>query len=211
MARFYIYMKYLKLVFIKWIPLAVVVSLTAVLVFGAVQQAIRQTANSPQVQMAEDVADVYNSGMTEDFSVQHRWDIAKTLTPFIMIFDAEGRPTAGNALIDSKAPLPPIGVFDKAKITGENRFTWEPKPGVRIATVIVPYSVAGGGSGFVLVGRSLRETEHTVQRIAFDVLIGWIVMMVASFKAVFLTNLKHREKRKDVVDFDVEHFSEQVS
>ncbi len=90
-------MKYLKFVFIKWIPLAVVVSLTAVLVFGAVQQAIRQLANSPQVQMAEDIADVYASGMAQDFSAQHRWDIVRTLTPFIMIFDAQGRPVAGSA------------------------------------------------------------------------------------------------------------------
>ncbi|GEM_PF-3869856 len=116
------------------------------------------------------------------------------------------------ALLNGIAPVPSIGVFENAKIRGRNIFTWEPQSGVRVATVIVPYyTVEGGGSGFVLVGRSLCEMERVIEEIAFDVLIGWIVMMGASFVAVFITNLKHWEKRKNVSGVDTELLDGQMS
>ena len=187
-------MKNSKHIFLQWLPFVVMGTLTAMLVFGAVQQTMRQTANSPQVQIAEDVAAVYASGQAQDFSAQGRRDISKTLSPFIIVFDAAGKPIAGNAELNGIMPTPPAGVFEHAKAKGENRFTWQPEPSVRIAAVIMPYTLnskeaVGTVSGFVLAGRSLRETQHLIETIRLDILFGWIIMMVFSFITIVFVNL----------------------
>jgi len=40
-----------------WVPLAVVATVMAGMVYGVAQQVLRQSANDPQIQLAGDVAD----------------------------------------------------------------------------------------------------------------------------------------------------------
>ena len=88
-------------------------------------------------------------------------DMAKSLSTFLAIYNATGTPIGSSVSLDGKLPVPPSGVFDSVKLHGEDRFTWQPKPGLRLAAVVTQYS--GPQSGFVLVGRSLREVEIYVQ------------------------------------------------
>jgi hypothetical protein len=62
----------------------------------------------------------------------------------------------------------PSGVLDHARQSGEERVSWQPEPGVRVAAVVVRYR--GSPGGFVLAGRSLAETEARV--VKFQQLIG---------------------------------------
>jgi hypothetical protein len=42
--------------FLRWLPLAVAITILAGLVYATVQQSLRQGANDPQIQLAEDTA-----------------------------------------------------------------------------------------------------------------------------------------------------------
>ena len=49
-------MNFFVRVFLKWLPLGVAVTLVCALIYATVQQNYRQSANDPQIQMAEDAA-----------------------------------------------------------------------------------------------------------------------------------------------------------
>jgi uncharacterized protein YacL len=73
---------------------------------------------------------------------------------------------------------------------GENRITWQPREGVRIAAVIVSYQ-----NGFVLAGRNLREVEIRETQVTQFAGLAWILAIIASlvviaFSEYFLTEKK---------------------
>lgn len=146
--------------FIAWLPLGAVIVIFSGLVYAAVQQSYRMSANDPQIQVAEDVALAVSNGQAPPDSIvptQPSADMAKSLSTFLAIYSATGTPIGSSVALDGKLPIPPAGMFDYVRQHGEFKETWEPKPGLRIAAVMVPYN--GLQSGFILVGRSLREVE----------------------------------------------------
>src|SRR5512138_1801262 len=143
-----------------WLPLAIAVTGMCGLAFGLVQQVLRQGANDPQIQMAEDAAAALNGGAsTESLIPKQPVDIARSLAPFVLVYDMSGKPLAGAGLLDGKLPDYPVGALEASKDGGENRVTWQPQPGVRIASIVVPDKV-----GYVVAGRSLREVEKREDR-----------------------------------------------
>ena len=114
-------------------------------------------------------------------------DISKSLAPYVIIYDASEKPIASGAVLDGKTPNPKKEAFDFAKKTGENRFTWEAKKGVRSAVVLAYYK--GKDSGFVLAGRSLKEVEKRESQLGAQVVIAWIIILVASLTAVIVSEL----------------------
>jgi hypothetical protein len=163
-----------------WLIMAVTITGLVGLCYAAIQQDIRQSANDPQIQMAEDSA----AKLADGQPIQHvvpseKVDIAKSLAPYIIIFDATGKPLASSALLNGQTPTIPAGITDYVKQNGEDRFTWQPQPGVRSAVVVTPFK--GSNSGFVLVGRSLREIEIREDNILHLLIIGGIGILFASF------------------------------
>ena len=55
-------MRRLRNIFRGWLPFAVVVTAFCALAYATVQQSLRQAANDPQIQMAEDTAASLNGG-----------------------------------------------------------------------------------------------------------------------------------------------------
>ena len=149
----------------RWLPFAVAITGLCGLVFLEMQQVIRQSANDPQIQMAEDAAARLAAGAAADATVPRATvDIASSLAPFVIVYDAQDRVIASSATLDGATPRLPEGVLAAARQSGEDRVTWEPRAGVRIAAVVVPYH-----GGAVLAGRSLREVERReVQRSRHD-------------------------------------------
>jgi hypothetical protein len=147
----------------QWLPLVVVVTALCGLVYVTVQQAFRHIANDPQIQMAEDAVQFLNNGVSaESVLPANQIDVALSGSPFIIIFDNAGSPLASSGLLHGKIPAILPGVFDFVRKNGEDRITWQPEPGVRLATVVINYS--GDQPGFVLVARSLVETEKRVDQ-----------------------------------------------
>lgn len=167
---------------VSWLPLGVVIVIFSGLVYAAVQQSYRMSANDPQIQVAEDVSLAVTSGQAPPDSIvpaQPSADMAKSLSTFLAIYNATGTPIGSSVALDGKLPVPPSGVFDSVKLHGEDRFTWQPKPGLRLAAVVVPYS--GSQSGFVLVGRSLREVEIREANLEMMAAVAGVAALLITF------------------------------
>jgi hypothetical protein len=161
----------------------VLISCICGFVHGEVQQVLRQGANDPQIQMAEDAAALVKVSNQPHFSIQ-TIDIAVSLDPYLIIFDKSGTPVMSDALLDGKIPALPTGVFATAKSRGEYRVTWQPRPDIRQALVIVPVNNDAGQ--FVAVGRSLREVEKREDLSMQRTFIAWVIMLAVSFIGIFL-------------------------
>ena len=180
-----------------WIGLVFVITIVLGSTYLAIQQDIRAGANDPQIQLAEDGALALSGGADSQSIVsQNSIDIAKSLAPFTIVYDESGLVKASSALINGQTPQLPEGVFLSARQKGENRFTWQPSPGIRLAAVIVHFD--GPNPGFVLVGRSLREVEIREDNELHIVFLGWLIAVAGSFASLFFlrnfTRLARRSK-----------------
>jgi sensor histidine kinase regulating citrate/malate metabolism len=165
-----------------WLLIAIIVTGLSGLLYAVVQQDIRHTADDPQIQMAEDTAArLANGQQVQNVVPAEKVDIAKSLAPYIIVFDTSGKPIASSAQLDGQTPTIPSGVFDYVRQNGEDRLTWQPQPGVRSAVVVTQFQ--GPNSGFVLAGRSLREVEKREDDIMQIVLLGCFVMLLITFFA----------------------------
>lgn len=162
-----------------WVVIAVPVTILSALVYVAVQQNFRQNANDPQVQMAED-ASVALAGGKDPGSVVPgpKVEMSQSLAPWLMVLDDRGEVLASSAVLDGQTPRIPRGVLDHARTDGENRVSWQPRPGVRSALVVRRYE--GVHPGFAASGRSLREVEVRESQLTSEVGGAWLVALAAS-------------------------------
>lgn len=168
-----------------WLLVAIVVSGLCFLAYGLLQQDLRQNANDPQIQMAEDAAAQLAAGQPiQAVMPANKVDIARSLAPYMIVFDANGKPIASSAVLDGQTPTIPAGVFDSVRRGNEDRITWQPQPGVRSAIVVTQYK--GATAGFVLAGRSLREVENRENAMQEIALIIWFALLVVTFAATTL-------------------------
>jgi hypothetical protein len=160
-------------------PTAVAVTMLSGVIYAVVQQDYRQSANDPQLQLAEDAAARLSAGDSPQDVVGNEpsVDIAVSLVPYTIVFDSGGKPLVSSAVLDGSTPVPPIGVLEAATANGRNTITWQPRDGVRSAIAAIPWS-SDGQSGTVVVGRSLREVERREDRLLLMVGAGWIATLV---------------------------------
>ena len=139
------------------------------------QQVLRMSANDPQIQLAEDGAQQLSAGEDAIRLVpEHQVDMSTSLTPFVIVYDDAGRPIASSARLDGSTPRPPRGVFDFVRSNREERVTWQPRPGVRIAAV-----VTRSPNGFVVAGRNMREVEDRETLVLKLAATGWLFANIA--------------------------------
>ncbi len=168
--------------------LCVIAVLTVIFgtIYAVAQQDLRQSANDPQIQLAEDGAAALAAGgvpaslMPAD---RHVIDVSQSLAPFIMVFDNGGKVLESSMKAGNTLPVPPAGVFDYVRAHGEDHVTWQTASGLRFAAVIVPFAAvapAGGviSSGFVLAARSLREVENREANTELIAGSAWALCMI---------------------------------
>ncbi len=167
----------------SWIPLVVVITLLCGINYVTGQQVLRISANDPQIEMAEDTASELSNGQSPEVVVPRaQVDIATSLAPFIAVYDDAGKAVASSGVLHDQVPTLPSGVFDYVRQNGEDRITWQPEPGVRIATVVT--RISGARPGFVMAGRSLRQVENRETQLELLVGAGWVVTCGAALVAV---------------------------
>ena len=157
--------------------LSVVITLLCGTIYIAVHQNYRQSANDPQVQISESVAGMLSRG--EDLTSilpEQKADLNGSLATFIIVYDDSQNPTVSTAQLDGQTPELPKGVLDFAKENGQNRVTWQPKAGVRIAAVVTRYD-----KGYVLAGRSIREVESRIKMLTKQLASAWFVTIIVAF------------------------------
>jgi hypothetical protein len=165
-----------------FVPSASVGLLACLVVAVVAQQGLRQGADDPQHQMAEDAVARLDAGVPPATVVEGPTiDLGGSLAPFLVIYDSAGNVVATDGRLDGVAPVPPSGVLETATAAGIDRVTWQPRPGVRMAVVVLPWA-----GGTVLAGRSLRrveEIEANLERISAVGAIG--IVAVAAVASAF--------------------------
>jgi hypothetical protein len=168
-----------------------IATILALALYAIPQQVLRNGANDPQIQMATDLAAALNrygvsDGLHHDALLQSGGglvDMTRSLAPFLIVYDDQGRPLRATAELNGGTPAPPAGVFDYVRQHGEERVSWQPilgsAHGVRVAAVVE--RVGGAQPGFVLAGRSLREVEmceEQVRNMAGLALLGMLGLIL---------------------------------
>ena len=191
-----------------FIPIAVAVTGAFTFTYVAVQQNYRQSANDPQIQMAEDAAQaVFQSGAPASAVVRGvpPVDIATSLDPWTEVYDSSGMPLEANAVLDGAPPQLPKGLFEQstwksaktyqAPTGPETRVTWQPREGVRQAVVLVALQ-SPNGTEYVAVGRSLLRTEDRILTLTTLLGVAWVfTMAVTLITTVIATALLQKHSR----------------
>jgi hypothetical protein len=158
-----------------FLPLWFVLTFAAGISYAIGQQNLRQGANDPQVQIAQDGVTALNvSGNRPPLNFSNtKIDMSKSYDVFIITFDKSQHVTASSGILNGTTPSLPSGALDNTKKAGESNFTWQPQSGVRIAAVAQYYN--GPAEGYVLVGRSLKEVEKREDALGTMVLLAWLL------------------------------------
>ena len=166
-----------------WLPFALLVSACAGLIYVAVQQDLRQGADDPQIQIAEDAARAIEAGASADTIVPKQTvDAGVSLAPWVAVYDASGTLVASSGKLDGAALPIPQGFFNErtweankihpSPAGDETRVTWEPETGVRHAVVII-HMIVGPKGGYVVAGRSLRDVETREDMLTLETELWW--------------------------------------
>ncbi len=165
--------------------LAAIATVLALALYVIPQQVLRTGADDPQIEMATNLAarlDYYGvtDGLRQGELINSGGvvNMARSLSPFLIVYDDQGRPLGSTAQLDGLTPTPPAGVFDYVRTHGEERVTWRPIAGsraVRIAAVVE--RVDGPQPGFVLAGRSLSEVQSRIGHVQNLAGLAWLAMM----------------------------------
>jgi hypothetical protein len=162
------------------------------------QQMLRRGADHPQIEMARryvhDIADyrIVPSSVIPTGSV----DPSTSLETFVILYDSNGNRlrSTGHGL-----PDPPAGVFAYLHTHPTDEFTWQPHPGLRIATIAQRIDMPSGfdlnpNPGFILVGRSLALVQQQEDLLRRGTFITWFVLMgLLAVGALFLDRAQTRQ------------------
>ena len=171
-----------RIAILVFLPMAIVATALAGMIYVVAQQDGRWLANEPQVQLAEDAAGRLDAGGRPQDQVDPvPVDIAQSLAPFVVVYGSADNVLASGGMLDGQPPAVPAGVLATARATGRNAVTWQPRSGVRVATVSVPWT-----GGTVLAGRSLRLVEEHASQLALLVIAGWLATLAALVVAAWV-------------------------
>lgn len=159
--------------YMPWVCAALLVSVTFGTIYAAVQQDLRQAANDPQTQLAEDAASQLNLGASPASLMINRVDMVNSLAPFIIVYDRSGHVIAGSGYVGATIPTIPLGVLRHSTLGQDHAITWQPAGNIRIASVTVK-----ANNYYVVGGRSLRLVEQHEDQALFLVAFGWLLAML---------------------------------
>jgi hypothetical protein len=185
----------------KWVRELLVAMVVLTLSYGVVyfvnQQWLRQSANDPQIQLAEDYSSQLASGSALNIFYDLKLiEISQSLLPYVLVYDESGKLQFSSARLNGSIPVVPAGVLQYAKTHQVDKVTWQPKVGVRQAIVVKYYQ--GREKGYVVAGRSLTEVELREDTLTKQMFIAWIIsgilLIVVELITVRLTGQKNKQK-----------------
>lgn len=176
---------------INWIAAAVIIVIIFGTIYGTVQQAQRNDADMPQIQLALDTAAKISQNTDPNSIATGKVDLSASLQPFVIIYDKSGKPISGNGYLDNAIPTVPFGVLQAAEGKPYHTVTWQPQSGVRIAAIAV-----AEGNYFVLSGRSLLIVEQNEQKTMLISALGCLVSLAVLVLAYFVTRKSAPKNRK---------------
>lgn len=162
-------------ILLRWLQLAAVTAVSTAAAYLAAQQLWRSDANDPQIQLAREAALQLANGRPpgDVLAGEPPIDFATSVSPFVIVLDGRGEVIASSGRLHGSVRSVPAGVLDHVRASGEEAVSWQPEPGVRIASVVVRYP-----GGFVVAGRSLALSEGRTKRLGELLLLGWLASAV---------------------------------
>jgi hypothetical protein len=142
-------------------------------VYVVAQQLDRLGANDSPLRLASQVAAELREGQTTTVDAQPHVDLSRSLAPFVVVEDAQGRASDGSGFLKGSLVSLPTGVLASAGKSGQDNVTWQPAPGLRFATATLRV-----GDQFVSAGQSLKPSEDRDGTVRLLVGLGWLVSML---------------------------------
>lgn len=177
-----------------FVPIAVAVTAGFWLLYLVSLDTSFRSAFTPQAQTAAESAARLDAGADPGSVLPgYRVDMARSLYPYVIVYDASGQPLAGSATLDGRTPALPAGVLDYVR-TGVDRhdgtwypvltgptpwIVWMPGAGVSSAAVVQQWS-----GGFVVAGR-------TTDGPAGEFVLAWALTLFATAVACLLVGVVH--------------------
>jgi hypothetical protein len=181
-----------------WLPIAVATTAVCGTIAVTVQQNYRNGLDDPQIQLAHDAAARLGADAAPESVVNSpSVDAQRSLAPFLIVYGPSGVVLASGATLGGTTPSPPVGVLQTARSLARNggsssgllggardydRVTWQPRPGVRLASV----SVATADGRVVLAARNMSEVEGRESQLTWLVAFGWLVAIGGALVAAAL-------------------------
>jgi hypothetical protein len=181
-------------VFVPYLAIAVIVTVIMGLIYLTVQQNYRSGADDPQLQIARDMHDRLERGVSVQRYMNDTVTLEKSLGVFAMLYNTNGEPIQSSGFLDGKFPRLRTGVLDFVRMNEEERVTWQPKPGVRIAAVVVHTKLPT--IGYILVGRSLKEIEIREHNLMASVFTCWVIAMALIVLLAFIQLVERNKEFK---------------
>lgn len=187
-----------------WLPTAIAITIVCALVYWTMQQNYRLNGNDPQVQIAQDSVRDLNqvpdlAAIAQAFG---QVQIKDTLSTFLVVYDDNKKPVAGNGYLGDKLPELSDAHFAQTQNGADHRFTWQPEKGQKFAAVLRRFE--GQQKGYILAARSLREVEARNMMLLLASVIGWALSLIATY-ALYLSLAKHLNKSYSSHDHTHEH------
>ncbi|MES2202821.1 MAG: hypothetical protein V4474_00615 [Patescibacteria group bacterium] len=160
-----------------WFYSAVIITALCIGMYSVGQQVLRQSMNDVPVQLAEDGASKLDNGAVPAEVVPHGTpiiDIAKSLSPWLVIYDSAGKPLENTGQLDNWPPQMPLDTFNHLDFWRHGH-SWQPSTGVRQDVAMV---ATKDGKYIVAAGHNMREMEMHVEHLGYLMLEGWIALMV---------------------------------
>jgi hypothetical protein len=179
-------------------PHAVAMAVTSLLIgllYVAVQQNYRSMANDPQIERAYEIRHHLKQGGSADKLFTDSIDLAQSLGVFAVMYDKQYRPIRSSGFLDGKYPQLPAGVFEYVKTHGEERVTWQPRKGIRMAMVVL--EAAYPAAGFIALGRSLNEIESRETQLRTTVITCWFAVM-GLIAVAALIQFRHANRQNSI-------------
>lgn len=172
---------------VPWVLSLVLVTFFCLLLLFVVQKMYRQAANHPQIQIAEDAAAAFEQNQFTNETLKSSFesfvpsigqvDLGSSLSPWIQVYDASREVIESSVSIQEAQTTPRVSseLFEGLSKRDQIRLTWQPRKGIRQAIVITKFS--GLRSGYIVVGRSLREVEDQIRILTVIISAAWFVMV----------------------------------
>jgi len=160
-------------VYLPKIAAAVVVTILFGTIYVVAQQLDRLSANDAPLRLASQVAAELREGQSTTVDAQPHVDLSRSLAVFVVVEDAQGVSSAGSGFLDGSLVSLPTGVLASAGQSGEDNVTWQPRSGLRFATVTLRV-----GDQFVSAGQSLEPSESRDGTFQLLVGVGWLLAML---------------------------------
>jgi hypothetical protein len=158
--------------------------------YTMVQQSTRLSADDLPLSTAQTIKEQLDSGASPQDVVSSRAvDLRNNNNVFVIVTDSSHHVLASSATLDGQTPLPPQGTFDFTTTHGTDRFTWQPKDSIRLATRVANYGQSPN-AGFIITGQSLKPFEDRVTVYNELALAGWLATLAWSSLILLLPSMR---------------------